>query len=379
MPNTNIRRKNVHIDVNVKDIHVVVDAFPEKKEKVRISIFEAIKEVDLDKVLAYVNAGGDVNVKNNRDQTPIMVAIKEGWDAKDIKMFLDQTENVDLTMRNGKIFGINDGSPIEMAIKQGDPDLLKVLAEYNGGIKLGKDIIFDHSHNVPNFPATKAVLAEYLDYSALKNYKYGSTFHQFHEADVLYSTKDLPENEFQAAFKNFQEYDLSPAARQLGFSIACSRYGYESEEVAQLIENKFFTDFSGYLLNPNFDGTYNQGLNAGHNEKYLRFYFNQLDDIDGFIDDFKKINNQKDFRAGMDILDLLYEVRAEKLGPLLDDSGTIYINDVIDTDADKINFGNNNVHVDVTNCSNNGQCVHVSVDTYQQLPMPTIIDGIVVA
>lgn len=104
----------------------------------KINIFDSIKEKDIFGIMAYVYAGGDINVKNKLGATPMMYAIHEGWNSTEIKGLLSNINNIDLSTEGPFTYGYD--KPIDMAILKYNKEMTVHLLDYYGKVTLGKEI-----------------------------------------------------------------------------------------------------------------------------------------------------------------------------------------------------------------------------------------------
>ena len=341
----------VNVNINDNEINVDIHHILNKQ----INIFKAIESHDIEQVNAYINAGGDINIKNMIGFTPIVYAIKEGWNANEIADFLKIAPLTDIKLIVGcsKNSNINEGNAFEVAIKHKEPDILKILIDYNSGITIS-------DFNCPMSKELQMILAKNLDYSNLINYKYGDTFGAFKEAGFIYSAllNASADEDFYSIFEYYKEFNLSSAARKIAFGIFCNRVGYESEEVEQLIKEGFFDDFIGYLLHPSHLKAYDNSPS-----KQFQFYASHIEDLDLFIEQFNVLNEKHHFSQGIQFLEILYEIRCENSGPLEDNSGTVTIGEVLIDHNSKIIFDDSNIpsQVNIHSCVGNN-CINVGVN-----------------
>ncbi|MGE3317788.1 MAG: ankyrin repeat domain-containing protein [Candidatus Berkiella sp.] len=353
-------KANVHVDINENNNQVIVDVTPQKTTVTkRINIFEAVKQKNYDDICAYVNAKGDVNVKNAEGYTPLMQAIQNGWNATEVKKMLDHMPGVDL-----KLYAFKSthsdwqyGKPIDMAVKHNDIELVKVLTDYASTIT--PNIETDDFYTLVNFKyEIYKVLLSHLDAKAFTidwaNYAVSHIL-ACKETDaaqlidsILSKTDTYPERLQVQLLKNAQKH-------------------HRNEEALDLIIRKKYVgnDAISHVLLEHMEND---------NEPMFREIICKIENKQQVVDNLDKWIFQKSTDLGP------YKKYADLLGiKYQDDAGTIFISEVIDIPGNKdLNFDNkNSINSDIHTCQG-GQCFHISVSAAEQPSLANVIDDIVV-
>lgn len=354
MPNP--KDQNVRVNVNAKDINVVVDVTPPKK--IKLNIFDAINERDMDSIIAYVNAGGDVNVKNIIDYTPLMMAIQNGWNESEVKTLLDHMPKVDLSLY-ACYSGVSDsqyGRPIDMAIKHNNFELVKVLVEHAGTISLEKEVCGNYMFYSHIKPEIVKMVTSHL------------VFDKYEDASwilkmVLMSKQFDTTEQYNMAESILSQISFIPDAEQKDLlSFAAVTHNNKSA-VDFLLDNKYVEKSAIPEVMCK--------LAVKDNRPMFDHILKKVDDTQPILDCLASKHDEIQFYSKYTLL--------LGLEPAGDQPGTIYLSDVLDMSANKTNPLKNidPVQVNSTAC-NNGKCVHVAVEIYQQQIIPQNMDGIVV-
>lgn len=346
-PTTNTKLK---VDINVKNDHVIVDITGSTVGQTKLNIFDAVKAKDFDSIFLYVKAGGNVNVKNEQGYTPLMLMIQESWKPKEMKLVLEKMPNTDLTLFANQHSHSDSkyGTPIDMAVKLNDVDLVRLLSAHAGKLTLNKHIEGNcFTNSSVNNPEIFKILFAHL------NEKDFTPSLIEHTVNTLMRSNNAESVEL--IHKCILKVKTLPEVLQHSFLFKAAYF--KNEKAIEM------------LLSKNY-------INKDSIFKVLQYLASQNDDH-AFKYVFEHVNNKNDvidlFNRNPELIKN-YEKYAVFIGS--EKPGTIYISDVVDTSTPgNLHFKDNKIHVDVTACQH-GQCVHVETDVNPQ--MPKVIEGVVV-
>lgn len=351
LPSSQTRKSNqdsIHIDIDAKKVKVDVDVSVTHKPpttKVKLNIFNSINNKNFEDIKKYVTAGGDVNLKNNNGYTPLMMAIQNGWEANEIKQMLDSMPNVDLELFAFKESHQNSkyGKPIDMAIKMNDLDLLNVLLDYAGTISSHKETS-STIHDLISKNSDYCV--EIIQHVKISEYNEGHYI-------LLEIMKTDHEDIFELVLKQLE--NIPEASLQSLFSSAALN-GKTAAFVDLLMD-------AGDITENTMKSTL-FSLAKQDNEFMFQHILEHIEDKLPIIEYFHKLHGK--------ITE--YVKYLELLGVELEEPGTIYINDVIETQNGNTLLPGETIHTDSQFVSN-GHCVKVSVDVLPSSPV--IVDDVV--
>lgn len=351
----NTKPNNIHVDIDAKKVNVGVDVSITPKPattKVKLNIFDAIQAKNFDDIRKYVAAGGDANVRSKSGDTPLFTALQKGWKDLDVKMLLTIMKGVDFSLHGHQDYnGTNKHSKaIDFAVQKHNPELLNVLLEHAGKIKINQEISFNVIQNLN--PKDKMFINIIL-HTDVKEYN-----NNIKAILTKISTSDNFEL-FKSVLNDLDPSTIKDDNNQFHLFHDIVMQNKNNQYIDLLLEKKIIGD---YGINSTM-----KTLAIQNDQNKFKYIADKIEDKNSLIEFMN--NCQKQISQ--------YPKYMEMLGVSVfkDDPGTIYIDDVIDMQNGGSLLPGETIHTDSQFISN-GHCVNVSVDV---LPAPPVIVDDVVA